>query len=63
MHHPSIQYDIEDDVKDLSVQEKYNRRLEEAVPLSRHLIACAGKIIGDSVQHKPARNALKYLLY
>ena len=49
MQHPSIWYDIEDDIKDLTVEEKYNRRQEEAVPLWEQFIACANKIIGDGM--------------
>ena len=49
MQHPSILFDIEDDIKDLSVEEKYNRRQEEAVPLWEQFITCANKIIGDGM--------------
>ncbi len=55
-------YDIEDEVKDKSTQEKYEIRQTKAVPLWESFIAWASKIQTDGVQHEPTRTALQYLL-
>lgn len=55
-------YDIEDEIKDKTVEEKYRIRQSKAVPLWDSFIAWASQIQSDGVQHKPTRQALQYLL-
>ena len=55
-------YDIEDEIKDLSPQEKYKIRQKKAVGLWKQFIAWASKLMEEGVQHQPTRAALKYLL-
>lgn len=55
-------YDIEDEIKEYSAQEKYRIRQAKAVPLWDSFIAWAGKLHDEGVQHQPTRAALKYLL-
>jgi transposase/uncharacterized coiled-coil protein SlyX len=55
-------YDIEDEIKDLSVEEKYDIRQQKALPLWEQFIAWANKITDDGVHHQPTRVALRYLL-
>ena len=55
-------YDIETEIKALPAAEKYRIRQEKAVALWEQFIAWATQLIDDGVQHKPTREALKYLL-
>ena len=55
-------YDLEDEIKERSVEEKYTARQLKAAPLWAQFIAWARKIIDDGVHHKPTRSALQYLL-
>ena len=55
-------YDIEAEIKELSVKEKYTARQHKAVPLWQEFIAWASQIITDGVLHQATRDALKYLL-
>lgn len=55
-------YDIEDEIKDKSREEKYRVRQDKAVPLWDSYLAWASKIHDEGVQHEPTRAALKYLL-
>ena len=55
-------YDIEDEIKEMSIAEKYCIRQHKAVPLWQQFIAWASKIIDEGVHHKPTRDALQYML-
>ena len=55
-------YDIEDEIKDLSAQGKYDIRQNKAVSLWEQFIAWASRLMDEGVQHQPTRSALKYLL-
>lgn len=55
-------YDIEDEIKDKSTQDKHRIRQQKAVPLWDSFIAWAGEIEHGGVLHQPTRAALKYLL-
>lgn len=55
-------YDIENDIKALSAEEKYRQRQDKAVALWEQFIAWARKIMDEGVHHKPTREALQYLL-
>ena len=55
-------YDIEDEIKEKSVEEKYLNRQSKAVPLWESFIAWASQIQTQGVLHQPTRQALQYLL-
>ena len=55
-------YDIEDEIKEKSVEEKYLIRQNKAVPLWDSFIGWASQIQTGGVLHQPTRQALQYLL-
>ena len=55
-------YAIERDIKDLGVQEKYERRQAQAVPHWEAFIAWARQVQSEGVAHAGTRDALSYLI-
>ena len=55
-------YDIEDEIKEKSVEEKHLIRQNKAVPLWDSFIGWASQIQTGGVLHQPTRQALQYLL-
>ena len=55
-------YDIEDEIKEKSVEDKYQIRQHKAAPLWESFTAWASQIQSEGVLHRPTREALQYLL-
>ena len=55
-------YDIEDEIKDKTAEEKYRIRQSKAVALWDSFIDWASQIHSEGVLHQPTRQALQYLL-
>ena len=55
-------YAIERDIKDLSAEEKYERRQAQAVPHWEAFIAWACQVQSEGVAHTGTRDALSYLI-
>lgn len=55
-------YEIERDIKDLSVEHKYERRQAQAVPHWEGFIAWARQVQNEGVAHAGTRDALSYLI-
>lgn len=55
-------YRIEKNIKNKSVQEKYDERQLSAVPLWETFLSWANRMLVEGVAHKGTRNALAYLI-